>query len=116
MAAWVLTISYSSSVRVPGVNRIDAGRHTLPRSWMPPASRSRSTERRVQPARAAILAAGGFDPGLRSAQDYEMWLAILADRDLHPSPLVDPREGPRLALAMPLIDGYEVSRLLDVRL
>lgn len=28
--------------------------------------------------RDAVLAAGGFDPALRSAQDYEQWLAILA--------------------------------------
>ncbi|HTH17183.1 MAG TPA: glycosyltransferase family 2 protein [Magnetospirillum sp.] len=28
--------------------------------------------------RAAVLEAGGFDPELRSAQDYELWLAILA--------------------------------------
>lgn len=28
--------------------------------------------------RDAVLAAGGFDPALRSAQDYELWLAILA--------------------------------------
>lgn len=26
--------------------------------------------------RAAVLAAGGFDPGLRSAQDYDLWLAM----------------------------------------
>lgn len=36
-------------------------------------------------------------------------------RRVPPGPLVDPREGPRLALAMPLIDGDEVSRLLDLK-
>ncbi|HND30175.1 MAG TPA: hypothetical protein PLA94_09250, partial [Myxococcota bacterium] len=36
-------------------------------------------------------------------------------RRVPPGPLVDPREGPRLALAMPLIDGDEVSRLLDMK-
>ena len=34
----------------------------------------------VMVRRQAIIAAGGFDPSLLSAQDYEMWLAILADR------------------------------------
>ena len=29
--------------------------------------------------RAAVLAAGGFDVGLANAQDFEMWLALLAD-------------------------------------
>jgi glycosyltransferase involved in cell wall biosynthesis len=28
--------------------------------------------------RDAVLAVGGFDPDLRSAQDYELWLAVLA--------------------------------------
>ena len=28
--------------------------------------------------RDAVVAAGGFDPSLRSAQDYELWLAVLA--------------------------------------
>ena len=28
--------------------------------------------------RQTVLDAGGFDPGLRSSQDYELWLAILA--------------------------------------
>lgn len=31
--------------------------------------------------RSKIMEAGGFDPSLRSAQDYELWLAILADRN-----------------------------------
>jgi glycosyltransferase involved in cell wall biosynthesis len=29
--------------------------------------------------RAAVVSAGGFDPGLANAQDFEMWLALLAD-------------------------------------
>lgn len=32
----------------------------------------------VMVRRDAVLAAGGFDAGLRSAQDYELWLAVLA--------------------------------------
>jgi hypothetical protein len=31
----------------------------------------------VVAARGAIIKAGGFDPGLRNAQDFEMWLAML---------------------------------------
>ena len=29
--------------------------------------------------RAAVLAAGGFDPGLRNAQDFDLWLAMLRE-------------------------------------
>lgn len=32
----------------------------------------------VMVRRDAVVAAGGFDAGLRSAQDYELWLAVLA--------------------------------------
>jgi len=32
--------------------------------------------------RRLVLAAGGFDPGLRSGQDYELWLAVCGDPNL----------------------------------
>lgn len=32
--------------------------------------------------RRLVLAAGGFDPGLRSGQDYELWLSVCGDPDL----------------------------------
>lgn len=32
--------------------------------------------------RRLILAAGGFDPGLRSGQDYELWLSVCGDPNL----------------------------------
>lgn len=32
--------------------------------------------------RRLVLAAGGFDPGLRSGQDYELWLSVCGDPNL----------------------------------
>jgi glycosyltransferase involved in cell wall biosynthesis len=40
--------------------------------------------------RDAVITAGGFDPGLRSAQDYELWLAILAKAGPRFVTFVDP--------------------------
>ncbi len=31
--------------------------------------------------RDAVIAAGGFDPGLRNAQDFDLWLALTRDQD-----------------------------------
>jgi glycosyltransferase involved in cell wall biosynthesis len=33
--------------------------------------------------RTLLMSSGGFDPSLRSGQDYELWLSIIAHRDVH---------------------------------